>query len=463
MSRSRRFAALLLLLPVFFILGNRLNAETPAIPEKAIAALVQPYLDAEIVTGVSIGVVSGDRTWTGNFGQLSKQSGKTPGKTTVYEIGSESKVFTGILLAHAVETGRLKLDQSIGSLIPKLNKTNKQVGESILLKHLSMHVSGLPRMPDNFAPADPGNPFADYDRGRLIEFLCRVKPGRAPGEASEYSNLAAGLLGDLLATEAKVDYEKLLKRTITEPLRMNDTTLSLSEDQSARMAPPHNVDQAADKRWDFDALAGAGGIRSTTADMIRFIQANLDPPDDALGRAINLAWKQHLPATGKDFAMGLGWHIARDGSTRWHNGQTGGYHSMLLINRTLDVGVIVLCNTATPEVDAIGESIIQTLAGIDVKPRTFAATKKVDPKVVARLVGRYQLVPNFVLDVRADGERLYVQATGQQEFRVYSESETSWKYKVVDAKLTFELPESGPCTAVTLHQNGRDMKGQRTE
>jgi hypothetical protein len=159
--------------------------------------------------------------------------------------------------------------------------------------------------------------------------------------------------------------------------------------------------------------------------------------------------------------MGLGWHIARDGQTRWHNGQTGGYHSMLMVNRQLNAGVIVLCNTASGEVDAIGESIMQLIAGVDVKPRTFPNDPEVDAKVVARLAGRYQLVPGFVLTVRADGKQLFVQATGQPEFRVFPNSETKWYYKVVDAKLTFDLAEDGSATSVTLHQNGRDMKATR--
>lgn len=318
-------------------------------------------------------------------------------------------------------------------------------------------------MPDNLAPADPTNPYVDYGRDRMIEFMCGVKPARAPEVSGEYSNLAVGLLGDLMAAEAKVDYETLEKRVIATPLKMSDTCLTLDDEQSKRLAPPHNADLAPDKNWEFDAFAGAGSIRSTTADMIRFIQANLDPPKNELGKAINLAWKQHEPAKGNGFAMGLGWHIARDGQTRWHNGQTGGYHSMLMINRKLNVGVIVLCNTASGEVDAIGESIIQVMAGMDVKPKSFPKQKKVDPKVVARLAGRYQLVPGFVLTVRADDEKLFVQATGQGEARVYAKSETNWQYKIVDAKLTFELPKEGACKAVTLHQGGRDMKATRID
>ena len=155
----------------------------------------------------------------------------------------------------------------------------------------------------------------------------------------------------------------------------------MSDDQRKRLASPHNADRVPGRNWGFDALAGVGAIRSTTRDMLRFIQANLDPRASPLGKAIELAWKQHLPAKGQAFAMGLGWHIARDEQTRWHNGQTG--------------------------------------------------------------------------------ENLFVKATLQLEFHVYAESETKWKYRVVDASLTFELPKSGNSSAVTLHQSGRDMRAPR--
>jgi serine-type D-Ala-D-Ala carboxypeptidase/endopeptidase len=188
-----------------------------------------------------------------------------------------------------------------------------------------------------------------------------------------------------------------------------------------------------------------------------FIQAHLDPRYDDLGKSIELAWEQHLPAKGGSFAMGLGWHIARDGSTRWHNGQTGGYHSMLMINRPLKAGVVVLCNTASGDVDWIGESVIQLLAGMDVKPQELSNVK-VSEDVLARLQGEYELTPEFVLTVTAKSGRLFVQATKQLELRVYPHSETKWFYREVDAQLTFELPETGAATALTLHQNGQDMK-----
>lgn len=352
------------------ILAGQSHGVEPAISDKVVDALVQPYLDSEILNAVSIGIAQGGKSRSRHFGQLSSRSPKEPTDRTVYEIGSISKVFTGILLAHAVETGRVELNQPIGSLMKELQEANEEVGDSILLQHLATHTSGLPRLPSNMIPDRP-DPYANYDRRLLTEFMCQVRPQCEPGVKTEYSNLGAGLLGFVLATQAGTSYEELLVKNIAQPLAMSDTCLTLSDDQASRLAPPHTAKRCPGRNWGFDALAGAGAVRSTTKDLLRFIGANLDPPTSVLGKAINLAWKKHLPAEGKAFAMGLGWHIARDGNTRWHNGQTGGYHSMMLINRQLDAGVIVLCNTTSGELDALAESIIQTMAGMTVEPAMF--------------------------------------------------------------------------------------------
>ncbi len=453
----------LVLLTIFLVglVAASSYAKESSFTSKDVDMLVQPYLDAKRVNAISIGVVHGNKSWTQHFGKISSEQNKKPNDKTVYEIGSMSKVFTGILLAHAVESGRVELDQPIGSIMKKLQTANQEVGTSIQLGHLSTHTSGLPRLPSNLVPVDPTNPYADYDRKLLLAFMSGVEPERKPGAKGEYSNLGAGLLGDLLAVEAGMDYGTLLKQNLAGPLELGDTCLNLSYDQIDRLAPPHNGNRKADKNWTLDALAGAGGIRSTTDDMLRFIKANLHPPENVAGKAIELAWKQHLPSKDGAFAMGLGWHIARDGHTRWHNGQTGGYHSMILVSRKLDAGVVLLCNTATGEVDALAQSIIQSLAGIDVKPRVFPKEKSIPAAEVARLAGRYQIVPQFILTIRADGEKLFLQSTNQPENRVYPESATEWKLRAVKASLTFELPENGKATAVTLHQNGRDMRVPR--
>lgn len=343
----------------------------PALRER-VDRLVQPYLDADVVMGMTIGIVARGRSHAYGYGRYSAADARLPDGDTVYEIASVTKVFTGLLLADAVVEGGVSLDQPAEEMLPAGVVMPRQRDRPITLGDLATHVSGLPRLPDNFAPADDNNPYADYTRDRLHAFLNRHQLRRPPGTKFEYSNLGMGLLGRLLASERGTDYEGLLRERIAVPLRMTSTTITLSDEQRARLAPPHRADGRPSTNWDIPTLAGGGGIRSTVSDMLRFMQAMLDPPDGSLGEAINLAWQVHQePLAEGDFAMGLGWHVARDGHTRWHNGQTGGYRSMLLVGRQANAAVLVLSNTATGEVDRLAEDLLRMLAGTDVQPRTF--------------------------------------------------------------------------------------------
>jgi CubicO group peptidase (beta-lactamase class C family) len=364
-------------------------------------------------------------------------------------------------LAKAVESGKLKLEDPISTLLKELKEDNPSVGSSITFKHLSHHLSGLPVLPSNLDPKDSTNPYADYSRLMLTNYMQSVQPAKKPGEAFEYSNLAVGLLGDLLARQANESYESLLKKELTEPLRMLDTSITLSADQKSRFAPPHNLALLPDTAWDFDALAGCGAIRSNVDDMLVFAEAVLNPPAGPLGKAIELAWKKHKSASGGNHAMGLGWMIAQDGTTRWHNGQTGGYHSMLLVNRGTKSAVVLLCNTANPEMDTLAQQIYQAIIGMEVQPTKFDAEFAVKPEVAERLQGRYQLAPGVVLTVQVKDGKMMAQITGQQFLAVIPKSETQWKYQLVDATLKFELPEKGVSPKVTLLQAGREMPAAR--
>ena len=434
------------------------------VEREPIDRLVAPYLENEVALGVVVGVIADGQQASFGYGRLTAKDDRQPSGATVYEIGSISKVFTGILLASAVQSQDAKLDQQIQDLVPSDIELSIRDNSPIRLWHLATHTAGLPRLPDNMSPADPTNPYADYSVDQLHAFLRTFKPGRPPEEKSEYSNLGVGLLGHLLARRTGMSYEQLLHERITQPLKMTSTAIELTPSMKQRLAPPHAADGTPSANWDIPTLAGAGGIRSTVDDMLLFLAAQLEPPEGSLGKAIDLAWQVHWrPSEAGQFSIGLGWHVSHDGQTRWHNGGTGGYHSMMLANRDLNVAVVVLCNTATREVDRLGEDLVKLLAGVPVEPRAFPKETAVEISrdVLERYVGRYALAPEFVLTVTRKGDQLHVQATGQPSFRVFPKSETQWFYKVVDAQLTFKLNDDGKCDSLVLHQNGRDVPGRR--
>jgi serine-type D-Ala-D-Ala carboxypeptidase/endopeptidase len=430
---------------------------------------VRPLVEKRIVNGLSVGYIEGEHWGIMHFGSAN-QAGEKPNSSTIYELGSISKVFTSLLLADAVARGEIDLNgtadvaNSAGIRLPSRD------GRSITWIDLSTHRTGLPRLPSNLQATDLVNPYRDYDSKKAAEFLNHYELPRKPGETQEYSNIGGAVLGYLLAAKAGKPYEQLLREKITEPLKMTDCTVSLSDDQKKRLATPHDKSGSTTSTWEFADLPAAGGVHATMRDMMRFAKAQIDPPKGTLGDAIELAWKQHTEADSSGAAMGLGWMIAGDGETRWHNGGTGGFRSALFINRRLKCAAVVLCNTAvTNEVDQLAIQVVQKAAGLEDKPEPSETSNPdsdklaIDAKLRGRLVGRYQLAPDFIFDVQDQDGHLMVGITNQPTQEVFPDSPTRWSYHSVKATLEFKLPKTGSAKSLVLHQNGIQQTARRIE
>jgi CubicO group peptidase (beta-lactamase class C family) len=307
---------------------------------------------AEVV-GMSVGVAQDDAVLLKGYGRIRHDREVRPGADTVYEIGSVSKVFTGVLLAILVLDGTVRLDQPVQELLPDTVKVPAFDGRRITLLDLTTHTAALPRMPTNFAPADLTNPYADYSVERMYAFVSAWKLPYAPGTKYLYSNLGAGFLGHALALRAQKSYEDLLIARIARPLGMKSTRITLTKEMRRRLAAPHDRWLKLAHAWDIPTLAGAGGIRSTARDMLTFLRANL-VRKHALAEPLATARRAHFAGPP---AVGFGWHIGQNGS-RWHNGQTGGYHAFAAVDTKRKRAVVVLSNTANGVPDLLGRQIL---------------------------------------------------------------------------------------------------------
>ncbi len=423
--------------------------------------LVKPYLDNDIIVGMTIGIVRDGKQEVFGYGRMSRDDPRTPDGDTIFEFGSATKVMTGILLADAVVQGQVKLDQPAGKLLPAGVKMPAKGDRAITLQDLSTHVSGLPRIPDNMKFGNPDDPYADYLEEDLYAFLNKHQLERAPGTKSEYSNLGQGLLGHLLSLRAKSTYEDLVRNRIALPLKMSSTTITIDNESKSRLAPGHTGDGQPAPHWDMSVLAGAGGVRTSVNDLLLFTAANLSPSKDKLGKAIEMAWTVHQKPINKgDSPLGLGWHLLPDG-THWHNGQTGGFHSMILVDRKTKTSVILMTNTATAEVDQLATDLFKMISGAKIAPRKFEKPIDVPIEALQKLVGSYQLVPGAVFTVEVVDGKLMISLTGQPSLQVFARSETVWFYKVVDATITFNLDKNGKCDSLVLFQNGVKQTAKR--
>ena len=205
---------------------------------------------------IAIALIDSTGTYYFNFGN-SKDDGKKVDENTIYEIGSISKVFTGILLAQQVLDSDLTLEDEINNFLPDSIVVPVIGDNEITLGTLTDHTSGLPRMPTNFAPANPNNPYADYTVKQMYDFISNYQPTRKVGSEYEYSNLAQGLLGHILSKNKNISYEKLMIETIADPLGMTDTRIELSERMKKKLALGHSGGEIVEN-WDIPTLAGAG-------------------------------------------------------------------------------------------------------------------------------------------------------------------------------------------------------------
>ena len=306
---------------------------------------VEKRLADGITPSIAIAIIDQNGIKYHNFGKTS-ETGKEVDEHTIYEIGSISKVFTGILLAQQVLDGDLSLDDNINDYLPADVKVTVIGDQEITFGNLTDHTSGLPRMPYNFAPANLNNPFADYTVDQMYEFISNYKPIRTVGSEYEYSNIAQGLLGHLLAENKNTSYENLMIQTIADPLGMYETKIEFDQRMKDNLALGHSNGQVVEN-WDIPTLAGAGAIRSSTSDMAKFIAANLGFSESTVTAAMELSHEIQHDKAG-EMSVAMGWHIKKgeEGSVYWHNGGTGGYRTFVGFVKETGKGVVLLTNSS---------------------------------------------------------------------------------------------------------------------
>lgn len=452
-----RRAILLLLLLAGSVRGQFPRDEE----EKKIAEIVRPFVDEGWIRCAVVGLIDRNGPRVYGFGKIGDApDAKTADGSTIFEIGSITKTFTGLLLAHLSNRQQLALDDPVSKFLPDTVKL-PETDQPITLLRLATHHSGLPRMPSNFAPRDPANPYLDYDAAPMYEALAVAKVHST--DQYEYSNLAYGLLGHAMERRLDLRYETFLQRRILRHLGMNSTLVTLGEAEKARLAPPFDADLFPSRTWEFQAMAGAGAIRSTADDMLKYLgaQAGLhDTLPNDLGQAIAMSHQPRDSGPG-EMKMGLGWHITKDGKL-FHNGQTGGYHAFAMVDPAAKRGVVVLCNTATMRVDAIGGRAMRVLAGLATQPVQLPKAIALEAAGLEALAGRYILPDTTPLTVRREEGHLLTMSPCSGAVRIYPQSGSEFFARSTESTAVFERDSNGKVVAATVKRDGKELRAARS-
>lgn len=339
-----------------FTLALSLLVGEPTGLEQSIDTLLRPAVEKEEALGVVVGVRIGEEVVVRGFGRVHRDREGVPDGDTVFEIGSVSKVFTGLLLADAIERGRATVDDPITAHVPEGVVVCADEAPAAL-RHLATHTSGFPRMPSNWRPTSLANPYVDYSPALLHTYLEDFVLESDPGASYAYSNLGAGLLGQLMAhAHGAAGYEEALRDRIFEPLGLDDTTVRMTDRLRPRFADAATAGGGRAEPWDFDALAGCGAIRSTVNDLLKFGAAQVAPETTPLEKSLR---RSHEKLYAGPPAVAYGWHFADADETLWHNGQTGGYHGWLSFDAERGVVVAILSNGgAGARIDAAGMKLM---------------------------------------------------------------------------------------------------------
>lgn len=322
--------------------------------------IVAPYLEHKTTKGLSVGIYKQGKIDYYNYGICSEENPVTPTEHSIYEIGSITKTFTGLLFAQMLEEGKVHADDPISKFLPK-EIVHWDDSLQITLTELVSHSSGLPRIPKNlylqmFKHMD--NPYKEYTEEDLYAFLNKYTPLAKSDRKVDYSNLGMGLLGNILAQVDGVDYASLVENRILSPLQMD---ASFAGYKPNKQITGHNGFGEPTAAWEEQTLEGAGAIRSNTADMMKYLKANL--------KVSGTIVKSHqvIRADNAHMQVAMGWHILYPKSNNlellFHNGGSGGFRSVILISKEHQTGVVILSN-CIESVDEIGIRIMEFISEV---------------------------------------------------------------------------------------------------
>lgn len=340
-------------------------ADSPVPSDTEIGKILKDHVGPEnLGIGIVVGVIDAKGRRIIAYGSLAKDDKRPLNGDTIFEIGSITKVFTGLALMDMVQKGEVSLTDPVSKYLPPAVKMPERNGKKITLHDLATQSSGLPvGEPSN---ADRSNLYAGYSKEQFYEFLSGYQLTRDPGSLLEYSNIGVSLLGHALSLRDGKDYDGMVRARILEPLGMNDTGITLSPEMKARLAPGHGFNHNPVPNLDFsirEVMAGGGGLKSSVNDLLTFLAANLGytktPLAQAMAAQLSIRRSTEPSLPGMQIAYVWLLQTKNGNSIIWHNGSSPGYRAYIGFDPKSRAGVVVLSNCFSRTLtDDIGRNLL---------------------------------------------------------------------------------------------------------
>jgi len=312
-------------------------------------------MKATVVPGSAIGLISGDREEHATFGLASLSSMRPVTSETLFQIGSVTKTVTATAIWHLIDKGVLDLNATVRTYLPDLKLMDADVAEKVTVSNLLDHSAGW-YGDEGFDTGEDDDSLARYVAERLPQ-LPQIFP---LGEYFSYNNAAFTVLGRLIEVVTGTTYNAAMQSLVLDPLGLHETLL----DQDAVRARPYADGHSAlmingrvsvavqTPLWIPRSVDPAGGIWSTTRDLLRYARFHMDHAavaGDANVVSPESLAQMHEPAIqvpGTSLQMGKDWFVQDVDGIRvfYHGGDTLGQHADLVMIPEHDFALAVLTN-----------------------------------------------------------------------------------------------------------------------
>ena len=441
-------------------------------------AEIDAYLEAHAETGRFSGTVlitQGSNTGnstdnqtpiiTRSYHLANREHQVTNTPTTKFRIGSVTKQFTAAAILQLQEKELLDVQAPISTYLPDYPN-----GDQLTIHHLLTHTAGIPEYLDPTV-------FPDLEEWlrlsstveQLVDRFKDLSLEFEPGEKFKYSNSGYVLLTQIIETVSEQTYADYLQTNLFAPLDMESTGYEIPQTVIPQMAQGYlflgNDTYLQSIPMDMSLPQGAGGLYSTTADLLKWTHWLHSEKTDttllsqeskaALMNPVVQMLPEESPGTFYGYGLVIDNHLGQ--KRVQHNGGISGFASSLSYYPDENLTIAVLSNLET----APSGQIANDLAAIALnQPYEIPEQKEpiaLDPALYEKYIGNYQLLPEMQVEISVDNDQLIAQATGQDSFVLYPTSETEFFAQAVDITVTFSLTETGTVEGFTLTQMGQEL------
>jgi CubicO group peptidase (beta-lactamase class C family) len=357
-------------------------------------------MERHLVPGLAVGVLAAGQTGEFGYGVASIESGYPVLPSSLFQIGSISKICTTTLVLQLVDEGRLELDQPVATWLPDLRLADSDAQRRITLRHLLTHTSGIDG--DGFADV----PEAGCDDETILRMPAQLGGLRqltAPGEIATYCNIGFAIAGAVVARVLNCPFERAMRERVFEPLWMLRSFYFPAEAIAYPMTVGHQPSQPGGRdltivrrwypweRWTYPD----GAINAPVGDLLRFAELHIADGRTRDGRRLlsaELARLMRIPQYRLHAleSIGLGWWLPEvDGPTVvMHDGGTHGWRSALYVVPAVGVAVVACANSTSggPAVDGLARWALQRLCDVCFRQVEYVTLTQ---EQLARFAGRY--------------------------------------------------------------------------